>query len=58
MVKLSIQDKLALLDKAQELVDTVLENITNEDAEMYLLNASGDISDAIGLLYSEEWLYE
>ena len=52
-MKLSIQDKLALLDKAQELIDTVLENITNEDAEMYLLNASGDISDAINHLYEE-----
>ena len=54
MVKLSIQDKLALLDKAQELVDTVLENMVDgEEAEMYLLNASGDISDAINHLYEE-----
>ena len=54
MSKLSRLDCIALLEKAQELVDEVLMNIEEgSDAEMYLLNCSGDISDVINELYSE-----
>jgi hypothetical protein len=54
---LSKSDMVALLEKAQELIDTVITEYPddNEVDDMdsplsYLINASGDISDAINLV--------
>ena len=59
-MSLSKQDMLDLLNKAQELVDTVITEYPddNEDDDMYsplsfLINASGDITDAINLIEQE-----
>jgi hypothetical protein len=53
-MSLSKQDLLVLLEKASELLDTVIQEIPDNDEVdnplMYLLNASGDISDAINLI--------
>jgi len=54
---LSKEDMVALLEKAQELIDTVITEYPddNEVDDMdsplsYLINASGDISDAFNLI--------
>ena len=57
---LSKQDMVALLNKAQELIDTVIGDYPddNELDDMdsplsFLINASGDITDAINLIEQE-----
>jgi len=54
---LSKSDMVALLEKAQELIDTVIteypddNDIDDMDSPLsYLINASGDIQDAINLM--------
>jgi hypothetical protein len=54
---LSKSDMVALLEKAQELIDTVIteypddNDIDDMDSPLsYLINASGDISDALNLV--------
>jgi hypothetical protein len=54
---LSKADMVTLLEKAQELIDTVIgdypddNDIDDMDSPLsYLVNASGDISDAINLI--------
>jgi hypothetical protein len=54
---LSKEDMVALLEKAQELIDTVIgdypddNDIDDMDSPLsYLINASGDISDALNLM--------
>jgi hypothetical protein len=54
---LSKEDMVVLLEKAQELIDTVITEYPddNEVDDMdsplsYLINASGDISDALNLI--------
>jgi hypothetical protein len=56
---LSKSDMVALLEKAQELIDTVIQSLPdneedNDDFDLspsdYLLNAAGDIQDAINLI--------
>jgi hypothetical protein len=54
---LSKSDMVALLEKAQELIDTVIgdypddNDIDDMDSPLsYLTNASGDIQDAINLM--------
>ena len=55
MVKLSNKDCIELLEKAQELIDEVLNNITdNPDAEMFIMNGSGDIEEGMRFLIDEE----
>jgi hypothetical protein len=57
-MSLSKSDMVALLEKAQELIDTVIQSLPDDDNEddcednpmMYLSNASGDIQDAINLI--------
>lgn len=56
-MSLSKQDILDLLNKAQELIDSVITEYPddNEVDDMdsplsYLINASGDLSDAINLI--------
>ena len=62
---LSKQDLLDLLEKASELVDTVIQALPDNDEDNeeddlspldYLLNAAGDIQDAINGL-SGDWLW-
>jgi hypothetical protein len=59
-MSLSKKDYIDLLNKAQELIDTVITEYPddNEDDDMdsplsYLINASGDITDAINLIEQE-----
>jgi hypothetical protein len=54
---LSKSDMVALLEKAQELIDTVINeypddnDIDDMDSPLsYLINAAGDIQDAINLI--------
>ena len=54
---LSKEDMVALLEKAQELIDTVITECPDDNDEddmdsplSYLINASGDISDALNLI--------
>ena len=54
---LSKEDMVALLEKAQELIDTVIgeypddNEVDDMDSPLsYLINASGDISDALNLV--------
>ena len=56
-MSLSKADMVALLEKAQELIDTVIgdypddNDLDDMDSPLsYLVNASGDISDAINLI--------
>ena len=56
-MSLSKQDMLDLLNKAQEIIDSVITEYPddNEVDDMdsplsYLINASGDLSDAINLI--------
>ena len=56
-MSISKEDMVALLEKAQELIDTVITEYPddNEVDDMdsplsYLINASGDISDALNLI--------
>jgi hypothetical protein len=56
-MSLSKSDMVALLEKAQELIDTVINeypddnDIDDMDSPLsYLVNASGDIQDAINLM--------
>ena len=56
-MSLSKSDMIALLEKAQELIDTVIteypddNDIDDMDSPLsYLINASGDIQDAINLI--------
>jgi hypothetical protein len=60
-MSLSKSDMVALLEKAQELIDTVIQSIPDDDIDFdndsfdvspldYLINASGDIQDAINAL--------
>ena len=56
-MSLSKSDMVALLEKAQELIDTVIteypddNDIDDMDSPLsYLINASGDISDAISFI--------
>ena len=57
-MSLSKSDMVALLEKAQELIDTVIQSLPDDDNEddcgdnpmMYLTNASGDIQDALNLI--------
>jgi len=53
-MSLSKKDLLDLLEKASELLDTVISELPDNDEvdnpQMYLYNASGDIQDAINLL--------
>ena len=59
-MSLSKQDYIDLLNKAQELIDYVItdypDDNDNDDMDSplsYLINASGDISDAINLIEQE-----
>ena len=56
-MSLSKEDMVALLEKAAELIDTVIteypddNDIDDMDSPLsYLINASGDISDALNLM--------
>ncbi len=56
-MSLSKADMVALLEKAQELIDTVIteypddNDLDDMDSPLsYLINASGDISDALNLI--------
>jgi hypothetical protein len=56
-MSLSKEDMVALLEKAQELIDTVITECPDDNDEddmdsplSYLINASGDISDALNLI--------
>ena len=57
-MSLSKKDLLDLLEKASELLDTVISELPDSNSEFdidlspsdYLLNAAGDIQDAINLL--------
>jgi hypothetical protein len=56
-MSLSKSDMVALLEKAQELIDTVITEYPDDNDEddmdsplSYLINASGDISDALNLI--------
>lgn len=56
-MSLSKQDMVALLEKAAELIDTVIgecpddNDLDDMDSPLsYLVNASGDIQDAINLM--------
>jgi hypothetical protein len=56
-MSLSKKDMVALLEKAQELIDTVIteypddNDLDDMDSPLsYLINASGDISDALNLI--------
>jgi hypothetical protein len=56
-MSLSKEDMVALLEKAQELIDTVIteypddNDLDDMDSPLsYLVNASGDISDALNLI--------
>jgi hypothetical protein len=60
-MSLSKADMIVLLEKAQELIDTVIgdcpddNDIDDMDSPLsYLVNASGDLSDAINLLSESE----
>jgi hypothetical protein len=57
-MSLSNADMIALLEKASELIDTVIQALPDDDIDFgndsfdvppsdYLINASGDIQDAI-----------
>jgi hypothetical protein len=58
---LSNSDMVALLEKASELIDTVIQSLPDDDIDFdndsfdvspsdYLINAAGDIQDAINAL--------
>jgi len=53
-MSLSNQDKIALLEKAAELIDTVIQDLPEtdeiDDPLVYLLNCAGDIDEAISLM--------
>ena len=56
-MSISKEDMVALLEKSQELIDTVITEYPDDndmddmDSPLsYLVNASGDISDAINLI--------
>ena len=59
-MSLSKSDMVALLEKAQELIDTVIQSLPDDDNDEvdsfdvspldYLTNASGDIQDTINAL--------
>ena len=56
-MSLSKSDMVTLLEKAQELIDTVINDYPDDndlddmDSPLsYLVNASGDLSDAINLI--------
>jgi hypothetical protein len=57
-MSLSKSDMVALLEKASELIDTVIQELPDSDNEFsldvspidYLINAAGDIQDAINAL--------
>ena len=60
-MSLSKSDMVALLEKASELIDTVIQSLPDDDIDFdndsfdvspldYLINASGDIQDAINAL--------
>jgi hypothetical protein len=56
-MSLSKEDMVVLLEKAQELIDTVIgdcpddNDLDDMDSPLsYLINASGDLSDAINLI--------
>ena len=58
-MSLSKQDLIDLLDKAQVIIDTVLENIDSDNPEYdelvsYLSNSCGDIQDASNLISDME----
>ena len=54
---LSKEDMVALLQKASELVDLVIQDLPDSDEIdnplVYLVNCSGDIDEAISLIESE-----
>jgi hypothetical protein len=58
-MSLSKEDIIDLLNKAQELIDTVITELDDNDEEdnplMYLTNSSGDISDAINLISDDDY---
>jgi hypothetical protein len=60
-MSLSKSDMVALLEKASELIDTVIQSLPDDDIDFdndsfdvspldYLINAAGDIQDAINAL--------
>jgi len=53
-MSLSNADKVALLEKAQELIDTVIQELPDSDEIdnplVYLVNCAGDIDEAISLM--------
>ena len=56
-MSLSKEDMVALLQKAAELVDMVIQDLPDsdelDDPFVYLANCSGDIDEAISLIQSE-----
>ena len=57
VMSLSKEDMVALLQKAAELVDMVIQDLPDSDEIdnpfVYLANCSGDIDEAISLIQSE-----
>jgi hypothetical protein len=53
-MSLSKEDMVALLEKASELIDTVIQELPDSDEIdnplVYLVNCSGDIDEAISLM--------
>ena len=58
-MRLSKQDIIELLEKAQELVDTVISELPEDDnldnPLVYLYNIGGDIQEAINLISDEDY---
>ena len=54
-MSLSKEDMVALLEKASELIDTVIQELPDSDEMdnpfVYLVNCVGDIDEAISLIY-------
>ena len=54
IMSLSNQDRIALLQKAAELIDTVIQDLPDSDdidnPFVYLANCVGDIDEAISLM--------
>ena len=58
-MKLSKQDLIVLLDKAQGIIDEVMDNIDcdnpeNDELVSYLTNSCGDLQDASNIIYGME----
>jgi len=58
-MKVNKQDLIELLDKASGLIDYVISELPDNDDDndpmMYLLNAVGDLQDAVNLISDDDY---